>query len=65
MEYLIKDLIVRLSERKVKEIDLVEKYKNENLHDLLLISAGKIIELDYMVTDLEELIKYHSNIKSI
>jgi hypothetical protein len=64
MEYLIKDLVVRLSARKIREMNLVEKYKNENLHDLLLISAGKIIELDYLVHDLEEMIKYHSINKS-
>ncbi len=64
MEYLIKDLIVRLSARKVKEIDLVEKYKNENLHDLLLISAGKVMELEYLIRDLEEMLKYNSKTKN-
>jgi hypothetical protein len=64
MEYLIKDLIVRLSARKVKELNLVEQYKNENLNELLLFSAGKVAELEQMINELEELIRYYSNFKS-
>jgi hypothetical protein len=64
MEYLIKDLIVRLSARKVRELNLVEQYKNENLNELLLFSAGKVAELEQMINELEELIRYHSNFKS-
>jgi hypothetical protein len=64
MEYLIKDLIVRLSARKVRELNLVEQYKNENLNELLMFSAGKVAELEQMINELEELIRYHSNFKS-
>lgn len=63
MEYLIKDLIEKLLDRKKKELDLVEKYKKENLHDLILISSGKTLELEHLISDLEEMIKYNSKLK--
>jgi hypothetical protein len=63
MENLIKDLIEKLSDRKKNELALVEKYKNEDLRDLLLISSGKIFEINRLIKDLEELIKYNSKMK--
>lgn len=60
MEYLIKDLIERLSVRKKKEMDLIEKYKDENLHDMLLISSGKVMEIEQLISDLHEMTKYNS-----
>jgi hypothetical protein len=36
------------------------KYKSENLQDLILISSGKIMELDHMINELKVLIKYKS-----
>lgn len=62
MEYLVKDLIVKLLDRKMKEMDLVEIYKAEDIKELLLISSGKIMEIDRLICDLEEMIKY--NLKS-
>ncbi len=64
MEYLIKDLMARLSERKSNEIILMGRYKKENMNDLILISSGKIMELDKMIRDLEDLVRYHSKSKS-
>ena len=64
MEYLIKDLMTRLLERKRNEIILIDRYKKENVNDLILISSGKIIELDKMIHDLEEMVKYHSGSKN-
>jgi len=59
MEYLIKDLIEKLSIRKKKEMDLIEKYKHENLHDMLLISSGKILEIEQLISDLNEMTLYN------
>lgn len=33
------------------------KYKAEDLRDLMLISSGKIMEIDYMISELKNLIK--------
>jgi len=65
MEYLIKDLIEKLSDRKKKEIELVEMYKTEEIKELILISSGKIMEIDHLITDLQEMINYNSKSKNL
>ena len=57
MELLIKNLIERLSNRKRREMAWFAKYKAEDLRDLMLISSGKIMEIDYMISELKSLIK--------
>lgn len=57
MELLIKKLIERLSTRKRSEMAWFEKYKREDLRDLMLISSGKIMEIDYVIRELKNLIK--------
>jgi len=54
---LIKNLIERLSNRKRSEMAWFEKYKQEDLRDLMLISSGKIMEIDYVIRELKNLIK--------
>lgn len=60
MEYLIKDLLQKLSSRKLEEMALIDKYKNEGLQELLLIASGKVMELDRQICDLNEMLNYHS-----
>jgi hypothetical protein len=57
MELLIKNLIERLSNRKRSEMAWFEKYKREDLRDLMLISSGKIMEIDHIISELKGLIK--------
>ena len=58
MEHLIKDLIEQISKQKKNEMAYFEKYKNEELKDLMLISSGKIMEMDHVIHQLKEMIKY-------
>ncbi len=58
MENLIKDLIERLSAKKKNEMAWFTKYKNEELRDLMMISSGKIMEMDRLIRELKEMIKY-------
>ncbi|MDP3915342.1 MAG: hypothetical protein Q8R96_16575 [Bacteroidota bacterium] len=58
MEHLIKDLIEQISIRKKNEMAWFEKYKNEELKDLMLISSGKVMEMDHLIRQLKEMIKY-------
>ena len=58
MEQSIKGLIDRLSKRKNNEMAHFEKFKNEESRELMLISSGKIMEIDYMIRELKQLIKY-------
>jgi hypothetical protein len=60
MEQSIKGLIERLSKRKNSEMAYFTKYKNEELQELMLISSGKIIEIDNVIAELKQLIKYKS-----
>lgn len=60
MEYLIKDLLQKLSSRKLEEMALINKYKNEGLQELLLIASGKVMELERQICDLKEMLNYHS-----
>ena len=39
------------------------KYKEEELDDLVLISSAKIMEIDYTIRDVKELIKKESKQK--
>jgi hypothetical protein len=64
MEYLIKDLMERMSNRKKCEMAYFDKYKNEGIKDLMMVSARKIMELDYLVHELKVMNKYKSKIKN-
>ena len=64
MEYLIKNLIEYLVNKKNQEIENIEKYKQYDVQDLILISAGKIIELDNVIQNLNEMLNYNTLTKS-
>lgn len=64
MEYLIKNLIEYLVNKKKQEIENIEKYKQYDVQDLILISAGKIIELDNVIQNLNEMLNYNTLTKS-
>lgn len=64
MEYLIKDLMERLSKQKRSEMAHFEKYKEEDLRDLMLISSGKIFEIDCIISELKAMLKYKSKNKN-
>lgn len=35
-----------------------EKYKNEELRDLMMVSSGKIMEMDHVIREMKQMIKY-------
>ena len=55
MNQLMKNVIERLSKRKNHEMANFAKYKSEELHESMLISSGKIMEIDYLIRELKEL----------
>ena len=57
MELLIKNLIERLSNRKRNEMAWFEKYKREDFRDSTLISSGKVMEIDHVISEMKSLIK--------
>ncbi len=60
MEYLIKNLITFLISKRNQEIKNIETYKQYDIKDLILITSGKIMELDNIIENLKEMLKYHS-----
>lgn len=63
MEYLIKNLIEHLIDKRNQEIKNIEKYKQYEVQNLILISSGKIMEMDNIIKNLNEMLKYEALIK--
>ena len=64
MEYLIKNLIEHLINKRNQEIKNVEKYKQNEAPDLILITSGKIMEMDNIIQSLKEMLNYNTLTKS-
>ena len=64
MEHLVKNLIEQLANKRELEFSYIEKYKKDELNDLILISSGKIFELDIVIQKLNELLDYYIRSKS-
>lgn len=65
MEYLINDLMVKLRLRRKCELERIQKFNKETDKELLLISSGKIFELDQLIGYLDDMLKYNTNTKNI
>jgi len=65
MEYLIKNLIEHLINKRNEEIKNIKKYKQNDVPDLILITSGKIMELDNIIQNLNEMVNYNTLTKSI
>jgi hypothetical protein len=63
MEYLIKDLIEKLFEKEKEELAFIEHYKDTGSQGPILLKSGKIIEIENLIKDLEEMLQYHSRMK--
>jgi hypothetical protein len=65
MEHLIKNLIEHLTNKRNKEFENIEMYKQDDNKDLILIASGKIMELDNIIQSLNEMLKYSLLTQSI
>ena len=63
MEHLVTDLKQNLIIRRKNEIKRIQGLNTETDKDLILISSGKIIELDFLIVSMEEMIHYFENTK--
>lgn len=63
MEHLIINLKQNLIARRQKEVLLIEEMDKEADKELILISAGKINELDFVVESLNDLLIYSEKTK--
>ena len=64
MEYLVRNLIDQLINKRNQEIKNIEKYKQNEVQDLILITSGRIMELDNMIKSLNEMLNYNMLTKS-
>lgn len=64
MDTLLKELIDRLAVRKKNEMAYFMRYQDEESKELLLISSGKMMELDYLIHELKALQKQKSKHKN-
>ncbi|MEA4935623.1 hypothetical protein SDC9_148032 [bioreactor metagenome] len=65
MELLIIDLKEKLLIRRKNEYEKMQQYSTNEAHELLLISSGKIIELDFIINSMSEMISYYEYSKEI
>lgn len=65
MKHLIIDLKENLIQRRKKEVTKIEKMSKEDCKDLILISSGKIFELDSLIKDLDNMINYFEKTKNL
>lgn len=65
MEHLVINLKENLIHRKINEMNKVKTLNKEVDRDLILISSGKIFELDFLIESLNDMIQYFNSTKSI
>lgn len=65
MEHLILDLKQNLILRRENEIKRIQDFNKDTDKDLILISSGKISELDLLIKSLEEMTNYFEKAKNI
>jgi hypothetical protein len=65
MEHLIIDLKLNLILRRKNEMKNIQEFNQETDKDLILISSGKILELDFLIKSLEEMMNYFEKTKNI
>ena len=65
MEHLVIILKENLMHKKLNEMNKVKTLNKDVDRDLILITSGKIFELDFLIKSLNDMIQYLNSIKSI
>ncbi len=65
MELLVRDLIEKLLNRRKKEYERIQQYNQDDVNELTLISSGRIIEIDFLINSINEMITYYEHSKLI
>jgi len=63
MEQLVIHLVENLIQRKQNEINKISAMDEKNDHHQVLISSGKVMELEFIIRRLNEMIQYHNSSK--
>lgn len=65
MELLVNDLMEKILNRRKKEYDRMQQYNKDGINELMLISSGRIIEIDFLLHSIIEMITYYEHSKII
>jgi hypothetical protein len=65
MELLVRDLKEKLLKRRTKEYERMQQYNKDDINELMLISSGRIIEIDFLLHSMNEMITYYEHSKII
>ena len=65
MERLMHDLKDKLALRKEIEFDKIRELDKTEDRDLILIYSGKILELDFLINSINEMLAYFDQTKKI
>lgn len=65
MEQLIKNLIDHLTDKRLLEYENIERYNQDDSKDLILITSGKLMELDIIIQRLNEMLKFYSRLQPL
>ena len=65
MELLVRDLKEKLLNRRTKEYERMQQYNKDDINELMLISSGRIIEIDFLLHSINEIITYYEHSKII
>jgi len=65
MELLVRNLKEKLLGRIKNEYERMEQYNKDNINELMLISSGRIIEIDFLINSMNEMITYYEHSKII
>ena len=58
MIHLVRDLLEKLERRKKTEMARIQKHKDDR--EILLVSSGKVLEIENFIKDLEEMLIYYN-----
>ena len=65
MELLVRNLKEKLLNRRKKEYERMQQYNKDDINELMLISSGRIIEIDFLLHSINEMITYYEHSKII
>ncbi len=65
MELLVRNLREKLLNRRKKEYERMQQYNKDDVNELTLISSGRIIEIDFLINSINEMITYYEHSKII
>jgi len=63
MELLVRDLKEKLLIRRKKEYERMQQFIDDNINELRLISSGRIIEIDFQISSIDEMITQYEQLK--